>query len=157
MVFLHHVNLAVAVGGTEDETAFLVDLLGDQSVPLAPGDPPTAAWFEGADGKQIHLSGDPDHRPGALAHVAVEFGDDLSGVLRKVDDAAYPYVHTPGDPTVFCNDPAGNRWELRGRGWARSRQRCPTGLTIAARVTPATLRRHDFVTTPCVSNRFLTD
>lgn len=114
MVHFHHVNLGVAPGGTEDEAAFLVDFLGYQRVSLNPDDPPTAKWFESADGKQIHLSEDPDHRPAARAHVAVELGDDLALVVRKFDDAGYAYERGSANPTVLCRDPAGNRWELRG-------------------------------------------
>jgi catechol 2,3-dioxygenase-like lactoylglutathione lyase family enzyme len=104
----------VTVGGAEAEAAFLVDLLGYQRVQLKPGDPPTAKWFESADGKQIHLSEDPDHRPAARAHVAVDLGDDLALLVRRFEDAGYPYERRPGNPTVYCRDPGGNRWELRG-------------------------------------------
>ena len=46
---------------------------------LTPGTPPTALWFEGDDGTQIHLSEDPDHHPSTRAHVARELGDSLGG------------------------------------------------------------------------------
>ncbi len=112
----HHVNLGVPVGGVEAEESFLVEVLGYEKVA-----PPTnladrARWFEGEDGKQIHLSVDPDHKPAARAHVAVEFGDELGGLRRRLEQAGQEYSVFDGDDAriVFCADPAGNRWELRG-------------------------------------------
>jgi len=102
------------VGGADAEAAFLVDLLGYR--PLTTAAPPTARWFESGDGAQIHLSEDPDHRPAARAHVAVELGDDLASLEGKFDQAGYQYTAADGEDrrTVLCRDPAGNRWELRG-------------------------------------------
>jgi catechol 2,3-dioxygenase-like lactoylglutathione lyase family enzyme len=116
VVHFHHVNLGVPEGGIAAETAFLVDFLGYRKVPLTPDVPPTANWFESADGKQVHLSEDPDHRPAARAHVAVELGEELAVLVRKFDDAGYVYQppRSPANPTVICRDPAGNQWELRG-------------------------------------------
>ncbi len=116
MLRLHHVNLGVPVGGVDAEAVFLVDLLGYRRV-----DPPKAVasvanWFEGEDGRQIHLSEDPDHRPAARAHVALELGDELVALERGFDRAGYDYKCADGGDgrIVFCRDPAGNRWELRG-------------------------------------------
>jgi hypothetical protein len=111
---LHHVNLGVPLGGGETEAAFLVDLLGYRRLTAAV--PANARWFESDDGVQIHLSEDPDHRPAARAHVALELGDDLATLESKFDQLGYPYtaVGGPERRTVLCADPAGNRWELRG-------------------------------------------
>jgi hypothetical protein len=116
MVEFHHVNLSVPVGGAEDEAAFLVDYLAYRRIELTADDPPTARWFESQDGKQVHLSEDPDHRPAARAHVALELGDDLAALERKFDQAGYEYEAVDRAPLriVMCRDPAGNRWELRG-------------------------------------------
>ena len=115
MVRFHHVNLGVPVGGADAEGAFLVDVLDYRRVDSSEGGP-TAKWFESDDGKQVHLSEDPDHRPAARAHVAVELGEDLSGTELKLSELGYAYdAAERGDRrTVFCQDPAGNRWELRG-------------------------------------------
>jgi catechol 2,3-dioxygenase-like lactoylglutathione lyase family enzyme len=112
----HHVNLGVPVGEADAEAAFLTDYLNYRRVELTPGVPPTARWFESEDGKQVHLSEDADHRPAARAHVAVELGDDLATLERKFDETGYQYQAADGADrrTVFCQDPAGNRWELRG-------------------------------------------
>jgi catechol 2,3-dioxygenase-like lactoylglutathione lyase family enzyme len=116
MISLHHVNLGVPIGLADTESEFLVGLLGYRVVELSPDDSPEAKWFQSEDGKQIHLSEDADHRPAARAHVAVDLGDDLAVVERKLADAGYEYrtVDRPERRTVLCQDPAGNRWELRG-------------------------------------------
>lgn len=111
---LHHVNLTIPVGGEDDEAAFLVDILGYQRVP-APEDIPMARWFEFPDGTQIHLSEDPEHHPSSRGHVAIELGPDLTVVAERLDAAGYEVFRFDG-PNVrvlFCEDPAGNRWELR--------------------------------------------
>ena len=73
-----------------------------------------ACWFEGEDGAQIHLSQDPEHRPAARAHVAVAI-DDLDAMRRRLDEQGRDYtLFEQVNPSVlFCEDPAGNRWELR--------------------------------------------
>jgi catechol 2,3-dioxygenase-like lactoylglutathione lyase family enzyme len=117
---LHHVNLGVPLGGAEAEERFLLDVLGYQRVPtppvLADKFARLARWFESEDGKQIHLSEDPDHRPASRAHVAVEVEDGLPALVAKLEQAGLE--HTSFDNgdihVVFCQDPAGNRWELRG-------------------------------------------
>ena len=116
MARLHHVNLGIPVGGTDAEAAFLVDLLGYKRLEPPPSLASVAKWFEYEDGTQVHLSEDPEHRPAARAHVAVELGDQLGALEHLFDQAGYAY--TPLDSqdmrVVFCEDPAGNRWELRG-------------------------------------------
>src|SRR6202034_302679 len=104
----HHVNLGVPVGGIDAETAFLVDVLSYKRVPLGPDDPPAATWFESGDGKQIHLSEDPDHRPAARAHVALEMGDELAVLERNLDRTGYKHKVVDGKDrrTVLCQDPA---------------------------------------------------
>lgn len=120
MLRLHHVNLGVPLGGAEAEEIFLLEVLGYRRSPT----PPELAnelgrqvrWFESEDGKQIHLSEDPDHRPAARAHVAVEVEDDLPVLVARLEQAGLEHsAFDNGDlHVVFCQDPAGNRWELRG-------------------------------------------
>jgi catechol 2,3-dioxygenase-like lactoylglutathione lyase family enzyme len=113
---LHHVNLSIPVDGADAEAAFLVDYLNYRRMELTPGTPPQAKWFEGDDGTQIHLSEDPEHHPSTRAHVAVDLGDGLHELRSKFDTSDYEYrtFDGPNGPTLFCQDPAGNRWELRG-------------------------------------------
>jgi catechol 2,3-dioxygenase-like lactoylglutathione lyase family enzyme len=116
MARFHHVNLGIPVGGTDAEAEFLVGILGYTRL-----EPPAelaslAKWFAAADGTQVHLSEDPEHRPAARAHVAIEVGDELAGLERAFDEAGYQYKQfdSQGLRILFCEDPAGNRWELRG-------------------------------------------
>jgi catechol 2,3-dioxygenase-like lactoylglutathione lyase family enzyme len=112
----HHVNLGVPAGGIDAETDFLTDVLTFKRVSLGPDDPAMATWFESDDGKQVHLSEDPEHRPAARAHVAVELGDDdLTALTRNLEQIGYKHKVVDGEDrrTVLCKDPAGNRWELR--------------------------------------------
>ena len=116
MLRFHHVNLGVPTGGADAEAAFLVDFLGYRRVEPTPDASAAARWFESDDGQQVHLSEDPDHRPAARAHVAVELGDELADLEQKFDRAGYQYETIAGANrrTVICRDPAGNGWELRG-------------------------------------------
>jgi catechol 2,3-dioxygenase-like lactoylglutathione lyase family enzyme len=116
MLRLHHVNLSIPVDGAEAESAFLVDYLNYRRLELTPETPPAARWFESEDGAQIHLTPDRDHHPSAKAHVAVDLGDDLTALRSKFDEAGYEYIDYtgPNGRILFCQDPAGNRWELRG-------------------------------------------
>ena len=116
MPLFHHVNLGVPVNGAEAEETFLVEVLGYRRVAPPPDLANRALWFEGEDGKQIHLSEDPDHRPAARAHVAVEVGDELEELQGKLRRAGQEYSTFDGNDmrVVLCADPAGNRWELRG-------------------------------------------
>jgi len=115
MVNLHHVNLGVPVGGVDAESKFLVDVLHYHQISDT-AEFSTTHWFESEDGKQIHLSEDPDHRPAARAHVAIEMGDELAELERTFEQSGYEFTASNGiaHRTVFCCDPAGNRWELRG-------------------------------------------
>ena len=115
MTHFHHVNLGVAPGGIDGEASWLVDVIGYRRLE-SPAEFPTACWFEAADGTQIHLSQDPDHRPAARAHVAVVV-DDVASLTARLDQLSHPYQtnERPEMTVVICADPAGNRWELRSR------------------------------------------
>jgi catechol 2,3-dioxygenase-like lactoylglutathione lyase family enzyme len=118
MPLFHHVNLGVPPDAVDDETAFLVQVLGFRPVKVDPALGAIGArWYEGEDGAQIHLSADPDHRPAAMAHVAVEYGPDLVGVEGRLKTAGVDFDRAERagfPPILLCRDPAGNRWELRG-------------------------------------------
>ena len=115
MAQFHHANLGVTQDGVEDETRWLVDILGYHQISVATDWPSSGPyWFEAEDGTQIHLSRDPDHRAPALAHVALVY-DDLSPIRERLESAGLAYDFSDrGDVCVVnCHDPAGNRWELR--------------------------------------------
>jgi catechol 2,3-dioxygenase-like lactoylglutathione lyase family enzyme len=114
----HHVNLGVPPDGVDSEATFLVDILGYRLVEVDEWlQRMGARWFEADDGTQVHLSADPEHRPAARAHVAIEYGAQLSDVEQRLRQAEVPFDagERPGFPRVVnCRDPAGNLWELRG-------------------------------------------
>jgi catechol 2,3-dioxygenase-like lactoylglutathione lyase family enzyme len=117
MLRFAHVNLGVPTDGIADESTFLVDVLGMARVEPPPELRDRAFWFEFADGAQVHLSEDPDHRPAARAHVAIDVGDELDTIGRRFAEHGLepPSKRTRPDVVVLdCTDPAGNRWELRG-------------------------------------------
>ena len=124
MVTFHHVNLGVPVDGLEAEAGFLMDVLGYRRVPIdSELQKMGANWYEADDGSQVHLSADPDHRPAARAHVAVAFGSHLADVERRLQEGSIEFDSSdrPGFPrVVICQDPAGNRWELRGEQGAKA-------------------------------------
>jgi catechol 2,3-dioxygenase-like lactoylglutathione lyase family enzyme len=115
MPHFHHVNLGVPVDGLDAESEWLVDVLGYQRVdPGAELAAMGACWLEIEDGTQVHLSRDPDHQPAARAHTAVQF-DDLGPVERELTARGHEFSVTDRGAlkVLFCQDPAGNRWELR--------------------------------------------
>jgi catechol 2,3-dioxygenase-like lactoylglutathione lyase family enzyme len=117
MPTFHHANLGIPPDLEEAEADFLVGILGYRRL-----EPPKAAadfgarWFEADDGTQVHLSLDPDHSPAAMAHIALEVGDDSEAIATRLSDAGVRFkaAEFDGNRIVLCKDPAGNRWELRG-------------------------------------------
>ena len=112
----HHVNLGIYEDGLDAQAEFLVGVIGLHRVDPGPELAGVANWFEADDGTQVHLSKDPEHRPAARAHVAMEFGGELGDVERRLQAAGYSsdQLEFDGRRIVICCDPAGNRWELRG-------------------------------------------
>ncbi len=115
MTRLIHVSLGVPVGAADAESEFLREL-GYAPVASPPDAPPTSRRFEGVDGTQIHLSEDPNHRAPDRAHVAIDLGSGLDEVAARLSAADHEYELFSFDAyrLVWCRDPAGNRWELRG-------------------------------------------
>jgi catechol 2,3-dioxygenase-like lactoylglutathione lyase family enzyme len=116
MLRFHHVNLGVPVDCEDAEEDFLVRILGYRRASTPAGLDGLVRWFEGDDGSQVHLSEDPDHRPAARAHVAVEIGEELPALEGELNSAGFDCTAlvAEGRRLLFCRDPAGNRWELRG-------------------------------------------
>ncbi|WP_407673539.1 VOC family protein [Parafrankia colletiae] len=111
----HHANLGVPPGLEEVEGTFLVDVLGYRRMEVPADLAGIARWYEATDGSQIHLSIDPDHRPAARAHTAIEVDEDVVVLETRLAAAGITFRSAGrGDLTVlFCVDPAGNHWELR--------------------------------------------
>jgi hypothetical protein len=112
----HHVNLGVPPDVVESEADFLVSILNYQPLEIPPDmQQYNPRWFEADDGTQVHLSVDPDHRPAARAHTAIELSGQTAEVEGRLRAAGLEFqtAGTGDTRTLFCQDPAGNRWELR--------------------------------------------
>jgi hypothetical protein len=108
----HHANLGVPPGLEDNEGSFLVDTLGYRKMDVPVDLQGIARWFEADDGSQIHLSLDPAHMPAAAAHTAIEVDDAIEARLDAAG-IAYRAGERGKLRVVLCEDPAGNRWELR--------------------------------------------
>lgn len=117
MVAFHHVNLGVPPGGVAQQTSFLIEGLGYESIPAPPElEGRNVNWFRASDGSEVHLSEDPEHRPADRAHVAVVLGDELDEVVDRLNARGTKtelFDGLVGVRVAICRDPAGNRWELR--------------------------------------------
>ena len=107
---LHHVNVVVPPGATEDVAPFY-ELLGLQRV-AKPG-PRPGAWFDVPGGTQVHVS----ERPGDVhpdAHFALVV-DDFDGLAGRLLGAGRGWQHAlsqGGARRATTTDPAGNRIEI---------------------------------------------
>jgi catechol 2,3-dioxygenase-like lactoylglutathione lyase family enzyme len=115
MTRLIHVSLGVPVGGADIESQFL-QALGYTRLATPPDAPTTSRRFEGVDGVQVHLSEDPGHRAPDRAHVAIDLDSGLDEVAGQLSAAGWEYEVFSFEAyrLIWCRDPAGNRWELRG-------------------------------------------
>jgi catechol 2,3-dioxygenase-like lactoylglutathione lyase family enzyme len=119
MSTLHHVNIVVPPGGTEEVLTFYERVLGLRRIPKHPGaGSPSGGWLEFSDGlTQLHLS----ERPGAGhpdAHFAVVVGD-FDEVLERLRAGGSSFTEQDpisGGRRGFTRDPAGNRVEVIERG-----------------------------------------
>ena len=114
MTRLHHVNVVVPPGCTDDVVEFY-ELLGLSRITKpAEGVSQTGAWFAfpGSD-QQLHVSErEGDRNPDQ--HFAVVL-DDLDAVIRALRDAGHPFDRKPdllGARRGVTADPAGNAVEL---------------------------------------------
>jgi catechol 2,3-dioxygenase-like lactoylglutathione lyase family enzyme len=111
---IHHVNVVVPPGRTDDVTAFYVDVLGLQRVPKpASGVDKSGAWFDIDDRTQVHVS-ERDGEVHPQSHFALVV-DDFDGVLSRLRSVGAPWDDQPdifGGRRGFTRDPAGNRIEL---------------------------------------------
>lgn len=111
---LHHVQLAIPVGGEEESRKFWGGILGMTEHPK----PPALAarggcWFR-SEGLEIHLGVETDFVPAQKAHPAIivknltAFANHLeaNGVTVTWDE------EFPGYRRFYANDPFGNRLEL---------------------------------------------
>jgi catechol 2,3-dioxygenase-like lactoylglutathione lyase family enzyme len=112
MIRIHHVNVVVPIGRTEEVAAFYRDRLGLRQIPKPPQLDPRGAWFQVDELTQIHISerdGDA-HRDAHFALVV----DDFDAVVANLDEWT-PQDDIFGGGRGFTRDPAGNRIELLER------------------------------------------
>jgi catechol 2,3-dioxygenase-like lactoylglutathione lyase family enzyme len=114
MPAIHHVQIAIPVGGEAAGRRFYGELLGFHELPKpvnlrARG----GVWFA-LDGREFHLGVDPAFRPAEKAHVAFAV-TDLPKLRSRLEAAGFPTSEDEplaGYDRCFVKDPFGNRIEL---------------------------------------------
>ncbi len=111
---LHHVQLAIPVGGEDVARGFYGGVLGMSEV-----DKPDAlrkrggCWFRGG-GWEVHLGVEADFVPARKAHpgVLVHGLDALAEALSRAGRAVQWDPHFPGHRRLYARDDHGNRLEF---------------------------------------------
>lgn len=111
---LHHVQLAMPVGGEDRARRFFGDVLGMDEVPK----PPVLAerggvWFRHGD-LELHLGVEEPFAPAKKAHPGILTGD-LDAVAELLETAGYEVdtdPHFPGHRRFYTHDCFGNRLEF---------------------------------------------
>jgi catechol 2,3-dioxygenase-like lactoylglutathione lyase family enzyme len=114
---LHHVNVGVPPELADAECEFLSQILGLRRLTPTPDSAAFGAlWFEDDAGTQVHIGVDPEHRAAGLAHTAMDISGEAPEIEKRLSAAGIPFTDftLDGVRAVNCQDPAGNRWELRG-------------------------------------------
>src|SRR5262245_34621304 len=95
IIGVHHVQLAMPIGGEESARNFYSTVLGIPEVPkpseLAKRG---GAWFENAH-LRVHLGVEADFRPAKKAHPGL-LVEDLQSLVRRLGDAGYEVIE--GEP-----------------------------------------------------------
>jgi catechol 2,3-dioxygenase-like lactoylglutathione lyase family enzyme len=114
-VRLHHVNIVVRPGETDQLVGFYTEVLGLRRTDKpAVGTTAGGAWFDINDANQLHIS----ERADAVMHDDLHFGlvvDDFDDVLERLAAAGAPWVAQAdlfGGRRGSTRDPLGNRVEL---------------------------------------------
>ena len=111
---LHHVQLALPVGGEDACRRFYVDVLGMTEVPK----PETLAgrgglWLR-TDALEIHLGVEEDFTPQRKAHPGILVGD-IDALARRLEARDWPVRWDddfPGMRRFYTEDNNGNRLEF---------------------------------------------
>jgi catechol 2,3-dioxygenase-like lactoylglutathione lyase family enzyme len=112
---LHHVNIVVRPGETDQLVGFYTEVLGLRRTDK-PSEGTTAggAWFDINDSNQLHVS----ERADAVMHNDMHFGlvvDDFDAVLERLAAADAPWTPQAdlfGGRRGSTRDPLGHRVEL---------------------------------------------
>jgi catechol 2,3-dioxygenase-like lactoylglutathione lyase family enzyme len=108
---LHHVQLAVPVGGEDRGRAFWNGVLGLTKPPVLAGR--GGCWFRGG-GLEVHLGVEAGFVPAAKAHPGI-LVSDLSALAGRLTDAGVVVRwddEFPGFHRFYADDPFGNRLEF---------------------------------------------
>lgn len=115
---LHHVNIVVRPGQTDEVAAFYTEVLGLRlTAKPTEGTSAGGAWFDIDDHTQMHIS----ERADAVMHDDMHFAlvvDDFDGVLGRLADSGAEWREQPnlfGGRRGSTRDPVGNRIELLER------------------------------------------
>jgi catechol 2,3-dioxygenase-like lactoylglutathione lyase family enzyme len=114
VTWLHHVNVLVPAGRSDEVAAFYADVLGLRRITKpAEGTTGGGAWLEIDERTQLHLSERPEggHPDQHFALVV----DDFDDVMARLGAAGAPWTEQAdlfGGRRGFTRDPAGNRIEL---------------------------------------------
>lgn len=111
---LHHVQLAIPVGGEDRCRVFWGGVLGMREL----SKPPTLAarggcWFRG-EGLEVHLGVEPHFTPALKAHPGI-LVDNLAGLASTLQEAGVEVTwdeEFPGHERFYAPDPFGNRLEF---------------------------------------------
>jgi catechol 2,3-dioxygenase-like lactoylglutathione lyase family enzyme len=111
---LHHMQLAMPVGGEPAAREFFVDVLGMREIPK----PPVlaargGAWFI-SGGLELHLGVEDGFRPAKKGHPAI-LVEDIEEIVRRFTSAGQPVTwdsEFPGFRRFYATDPFGNRLEF---------------------------------------------
>jgi catechol 2,3-dioxygenase-like lactoylglutathione lyase family enzyme len=111
---IHHVQLAMPLGGEAPARAFYTGLLAVPEI-AKPPDLATrgGCWFERGELK-IHLGVDEDFRPAQRAHAALIVDDlqALASTLKRHGCRVVEDQPLEGYNRLYVDDPFGNRIEL---------------------------------------------
>ena len=111
---LHHVQLAIPVGGEPACRTFWGDCLGMTELDKPPVlQQRGGCWFRGG-GLEVHLGVEANFAPALKAHpgILVTNLDDLSIRLAVSGLSVTPDDNFPGFRRTYANDPFGNRLEF---------------------------------------------
>jgi catechol 2,3-dioxygenase-like lactoylglutathione lyase family enzyme len=114
MLSIHHVQLAIPVGGEDRARRFYCNILGLDEIPK----PPALAargglWLRGG-ALEIHLGVEDPFAPAKKAHPGI-LVDDIGDVLDRLTDAGIevrPDDLFPGFQRIYVDDCFGNRLEF---------------------------------------------
>jgi catechol 2,3-dioxygenase-like lactoylglutathione lyase family enzyme len=111
---IHHVQVSIPPQGEDRARRFYVDLLGLREVEKPPNLAARGGIWLALDVGQLHLGVEPEFRPAAKAHPALEVAGWTS-LRERLARAGVPVLddaELPGRRRFYVRDPFGNRLEF---------------------------------------------